>query len=439
MGDRETKTAVRPPYDSADVDVSGVTEVTTAPRSRRRAAPVLVVVSALALSFLVAIGAWFLRSEPAGDGDFTPSSVDAGEGWEEEPWRTMPHSLAKPTVNAAAVWTGQEMIVLGGAPSLSPQAEALSQVASFDPAAWKWRELGSLPYAAHGISAVWTGSEVVVWGGVSDRTDPTSVTSRGAVLDPVINEWRDLPAAPITGRWSHLSVWTGREVLMWGGLQSDPDGETLRWVSDGAAYDPVAGVWREIPKAPLPDRLESVVGAWTGMEFVVWAGRAEVTPGTFGSVGAAYDPVLGSWSPIADAPLEPGLYAGTWAGGGLVVVGGVAEDRAAARAAIFDPAVGEWRQLPSPPGGVRYGPTVTAAGDRLFVYGGDRNERLGTVDVHAVLDLSAGKWERLVPVPLDHRVGHVAVWTGAELLVFGGAEHGGDDAAPIATGVAYRP
>ena len=77
----------------------------------------------------------------------------------------------------------------------------------------------------------------------------------GAGYDPTTDRWTPLPAAP-EGEWldseSASTVWTGREVLFWGGFTPvDPAGDPnlIRW-ADGLAYDPARRSWRRLPPRP---------------------------------------------------------------------------------------------------------------------------------------------------------------------------------------------
>jgi len=150
---------------------------------------------------------------------------------------------------------------------------------------------------------------------------------------------RALPQAPIAGRLGEAAVWTGRELIVAGGLNRRSDG-TFRAVGDGAAYDPAAGRWRKI--APPP----AGVGAgavWTGRELVTWTGNMPVGP----AVGAVYDPRTNIWRRLPTGPLGPREgNANVWAGEELLVIGGYSGDALATPvAAAVDPATGSWRVL----------------------------------------------------------------------------------------------
>jgi hypothetical protein len=79
---------------------------------------------------------------------------------------------------------------------------------------WEQRGGGTPPSARDDHTAVWTGSEMIVWGGSND----SSYFNDGARYNPSANTWT---AVTITGasvaRNSHTAVWTGSEMIVWGG------------------------------------------------------------------------------------------------------------------------------------------------------------------------------------------------------------------------------
>ena len=64
-------------------------------------------------------------------------------------------------------------------------------------------------------TAVWTGTEMVVYGGT---TSETAAAATGAGYDPVLNHWRALgnPGNPVA-RTAATAVWTGSQMLFFGG------------------------------------------------------------------------------------------------------------------------------------------------------------------------------------------------------------------------------
>jgi hypothetical protein len=151
--------------------------------------------------------------------------------------------------------------------------------------------------------------------------------------------WRPLPPAPIPGRIAEAAVWTGRVLIVAGGLTRRSDG-TSRRATDAAAYDPATRAWRRIASPPAGIGAGAV---WTGSVLLAWTGNSPEGP----SVGAVYDPRPNRWRRLPEDPL--GLREGNanlWTGKELIVIGGHAGDGLATPvAAAFDPAAGTWRVL----------------------------------------------------------------------------------------------
>ena len=129
----------------------------------------------------------------------------------------------------------------------------------------------------------------------------------------------------------HAAVWTGREMLVWGGR----DGR--RSFGDGAAYDPRADHWR-----PIAGRgASAVAAAWTGTRMLVWD-----APSAGGrTTGALYDPVRDRWSPIARGPALGADRSGpVWTGTQLVTWNGTGTG-----AITYAPASNSWSTVPAGP------------------------------------------------------------------------------------------
>lgn len=75
----------------------------------------------------------------------------------------------------------------------------------------------------NGNNAVWTGSEMIVWG--SDQAAPGNLPLRpnsGGIYNPNTNSWVATSAtgAP-AGRLGHSAVWTGNQMIIYGGIKAD--------------------------------------------------------------------------------------------------------------------------------------------------------------------------------------------------------------------------
>src|SRR5262249_1381372 len=70
------------------------------------------------------------------------------------------------------------------------------------------------PTARRYMSAVWTGSEMITWGG----QDFASYVKDGASYNPSTDTWTPLPAALApSARGEHGAIWTGDQMIVWGG------------------------------------------------------------------------------------------------------------------------------------------------------------------------------------------------------------------------------
>lgn len=123
-------------------------------------------------------------------------------------------------INASAVWTGSRMLVWGGAAN----GLSLSNGGLYDPlnSAWSATSITSAPSAEY-ASAIWTGSRLVVFGGDNAVVNGTSPSNAGGIFDPVGNAWIATSAAGAPAARSQASaVWTGTQMLVWGGLTVFP-------------------------------------------------------------------------------------------------------------------------------------------------------------------------------------------------------------------------
>jgi hypothetical protein len=73
-----------------------------------------------------------------------------------------------------------------------------------------------------------------------------------------------------TARGNPVAMWTGHELLIWGGESATgyPRGPVL---GDGARYNPATDTWRPMSSdgAPSPRVVPAVV--WTGSELLMWS------------------------------------------------------------------------------------------------------------------------------------------------------------------------
>lgn len=331
----------------------------------------------------------------------------------------------------SAVWTGQEMIIYGG----ENREQAFADAAAYDPNANRWRHLPEFEETAarYMHQAHWAGDRMFVWGGYEQLDSQSSVWMYEGFLwkDENITrikapaEWKPQPYT-INLDPRQQSVWTGEQLIVWGGLNED--GSPM-----GGIYDPETATWSlEIAAEPgAPGRIGGHSLVWTGSKLIVWGGYA--SSGAYDyqiqNTGAIYDPEAPRgerWQPLAlnKAPTPRAGQVGVWTGSQLLVFsgGGVqSSPDLAGTGGLYDPAKDQWQPLRSEMVIDRIGHTGTWNGKELLVFGG-RSKRLSTYLGQVTgFDPSSLRW-RGVNTAFDPeaRMDHTAVWTGSSLIIWGG-------------------
>jgi N-acetylneuraminic acid mutarotase len=347
-----------------------------------------------------------------------------------------PASLLKGRGGNTAIWTGQEVIVFGGEGLNVSFGDGARY--SFDTDTWAPLPLeGAAPSARTGTSAIWTGEEMILWGGFSGSYGNDVNRNDGARFVPTNNIWRPVSTenAP-SARFVHSAVWTGREMLVWGGYTDShaiysgahADGQ----LNSGGRYDPAKDSWRPITTQGAPSRRSAHAAVWTGREMIIWGG-GDATKAL--NDGARYDPEADTWTPLntKGAPCPRIAAVAVWTGQEMLVWGGCARD-IDARAAHFEdgarynPRTDCW--LPMSSQGAPRGRSAVGAfwtGSEMVVWGGvndaqsestkDPKRYLGT---GALYDPATDRW---TPIPTKGAPSPrlvSSVWTGQGLFLFGG-------------------
>src|ERR1043165_7537547 len=101
------------------------------------------------------------------------------------------------------------------------------------------------------------------------------------------NTWRATPISP-AAREYFTAVWTGTEMIVWGGL--NVTGE----LNTGGRYSPSTDSWTATSTANAPTRRWGHSAVWTGTEMIVWGGT--LTAGGAFNTGGRYNPSTDSWT-----------------------------------------------------------------------------------------------------------------------------------------------
>jgi N-acetylneuraminic acid mutarotase len=310
-----------------------------------------------------------------------------------------------------AVWTGSEMIIWGGE---DISGDLVNTGGRYNPSTDSWTATSTTnaPAARQAHTAVWTGSEMIVWGGncfVSPYYFDT-----GGRYDPIADSWTatstiNAPAA----RNGHTAVWTGSEMIVWGG--NDDNGR----FNTGGRYNPSTDSWTAT-NTNAPEGRDLATAVWTGSEMIVWGGEDFI--GNFFNTGGRYDPSTDSWTSTStiNAPAPRSFHTAVWTGSEMIVWGGTDVSTIFGTGGRYNPSSDTWTETS----------TIGAAASRLYhtavwissemiVWGGYAGG--GDSNTGGRYNPSTNGWTATsISNAPPGRSYHTAVWTGTEMIVWGG-------------------
>jgi hypothetical protein len=202
-----------------------------------------------------------------------------------------------------AVWTGSEMIVWGG--------WLTNTGGRYNPSTDSWTATSTTnaPVRRFEHTAVWTGREMIVWGG-------SGGLFTGGRYNPNTNNWTatNTTGAP-TGREFHTAVWTGSEMIVWGG----ENGGSL---NTGGRYSPSTNRWTATSTTNAPDARGGHTAVWNNGEMIVWGGLEQ--PSTYFNTGGRYNPSTDSWiaTSTTNAPTARFNHTVAWTDSEMIIWGG---------------------------------------------------------------------------------------------------------------------
>jgi hypothetical protein len=315
------------------------------------------------------------------------------------------------------VWTGSEVMVWGGKLGAGAYSGSGSR---YSPLTDGWAAIGDLgaPTPREHHRAVWTGTEMIVWGGISSEGG----LKTGGRYKPSSQAWSAIKVAGSpSARWNHAAVWTGSHMVIFGGENF------ANYFSDGSLYDPVSDQWSALPSTGAPVARSGAAAVWAGDRMIVWGGN-----GASGEIDSGAQIVINSagqaqpWiATSADgAPSRRGGHTAVWTGGRMIVWGGRNSSGFLSDGAAFDPQSNIWTALPSVNAPLPRAEHVAVwTGDEMIVFGGEN--AAGELTSGAAYDVAANKWRPLSnPGSVSGRSGAVAIWSGSEVVIFGGRSGG---------------
>jgi len=364
------------------------------------------------------VAEWLLQVEatlrpfdpPAGR--FELPSIKAAAICTDGEWASapeLPDVVPTARYDHSAVWTGTEMIIWGGWTNTG---------ARYDTAANDWTLVTTTgaPTSRKAHTAVWTGSEMIVWGG-----DNSGVFNTGGRYNPATDSWTTTTTtgAPAAREW-HTAIWTGSEMIIWGGWPA---------TNTGGRYDPLTDSWIATTITGAPTARYDHTAIWTGSEMIVWGGD-------YTNSGGRYDPSTDSWTATSMTAVPTGRssHSAVWTGADMIIWGGNAGGHYDT-GGVYNVATNSWTATSMT--GVPLGMQNHAAvwtGTEMVVYGGTP----GTLQSSAGrYDPATDSWATVTVVGTPPaRVAPTGVWTGSEMIVWGGYV---PSAGGVSSGGRYDP
>src|SRR6266542_4139902 len=376
-----------------------------------------------------------------------PTISTGATGCVDDTWRPSPIDGRS---RHTAVWTGSEMIVWGGGTNTGGR---------YTPATDSWlaTTTANAPSARSGHTAVWTGSEMIVWGGLGD----SGYLNTGGRYNPASDSWVATSTANApTARSGHTAVWTGSEMIVWGGnefgsflstgprdnVQSalgTPTPTPTPPIPSGGKYDPGTNTWTATSTTNAPSARSSHTAVWTGSEMIVWGGTAD---SGYLNIGGRYNPVTNAWvaTNMVNAPDGRAWHTAVWTGSEMIVWGGYGGGGGNLNTGgRYNPSTDTWTATSTanaPTGRVYFAAVWT--GSEMIVWGGvdSDNQNTNFLNTGGSYNPATDSWAATstINAPIG-RVNHTAVWTGSEMIIWGGYYFDGIQGHLLNTGGRYNP
>jgi hypothetical protein len=309
---------------------------------------------------------------------------------------------------------------------------------------WKVVSVDGAPIARDFHTAVWTGTHMIVWGGF----DGAAYLNTGGIYDPATNTWEptSIVNAP-SGRRRHTAVWTGTHMIVWGG--EDAGGAAAK-PQTGGLFDPATNTWTQTSLNTVPEGRTLHTAVWSGTQMLVFGGVGTALTSPV-KTGGIYDPAADTWAVTAQALCSRRDHAAVWddAAGRMIVYGGLGADGTTipiatpvelpatpcAGGAAYVPG-GAWTDvnLTDQPS-ARRDPTAVWTGTEMLVFGG--------FSAAAALDtgskLAVDTWTGFTGIPQQARTGHRSAFvaTPAVMVTWGGLD--ATAGVAIGTGDVFDP
>jgi N-acetylneuraminic acid mutarotase len=249
-------------------------------------------------------------------------------------WSLTPGQLQQATFDASAALLGSgDVLYVGGLPSTSPAANAVTTAESYDPFTGVWSLASSLPTGVAGAEAAsLSNGEVLLAGGETGASG--TVTNAAEVYSATSNAWSPVAAMPVGVAYAATTKLSSGEVLVAGG-ETTPEGALTAATQ---VFNPSSGSWQTA--SGLPASSFGATATLLGSGEVLYAGGLTSTTGSGGPIAAAevYNPSNGTWTMTGSLLVAEGFGTATLLGNGdVLIAGGQAAAGPTAEAELYVP------------------------------------------------------------------------------------------------------
>lgn len=356
-------------------------------------------------------------------GRYNPST----DSWQNTSTNNAPTQRSEHT----AVWTGTEMIVWGGANLQYNSQQLFNTGGRYNPStdSWSTTNYNNAPIARKSHTAIWSGSEMFIWGGYLNTSNYLNSGSR---YNPTTDSWNEIsPNNAPSQRIGHTAIWSGLEMIVWGGVFVNNS------LNTGGRYNPYSNSWIETSLNGAPTARGAHTAVWSGSEMIVWGGGGYVSLNT----GGRYNPYTDSWSETSlnGVPSARFLHTAIWTGSEMIVWGGNYINNGNVylnTGGRYNPFTDNWQSTPTngaPSGRIHHAAIWT--GTEMIVWGGENRNNNQYYKTGGRYNPTSGSWQATSIIGASRRAKSTFVWTGTEMIVWGGQFN----TPTLNTGSRYKP
>ncbi len=346
----------------------------------------------------------------------------------------------EPSARHAAIygWLDNRIIVWGGA---GDYPTMYNNGSIYNPDANTWLTVptnSNTPVGRQDPTQYIVGSQIIVWGGYLKNAASENLLTTGFKLGMNAAQngftFANIANFPVSianpKRTRYTSVMGGNKIFIFSGVRYEKVSLSF---NDGFTYDIPTDSWSAIPAFGVK-RYDST-SIWTGSEMIVWGGYHSNGSPTYGlktNTGGAYNPTTNSWraTSLVNAPEARVGHTATWIRGKMLIWGGKYDSKGYnPHNGIYDPQTDTWKSVKAEPRADRYfHKAFTISQNEVLVWGGAKNSTsnypVSVCPTEAcIYNIDSDSWRCTILSDLPNgRSDSVLVLKNRKLFTWGGAD-----------------